>query len=508
MAAPWLNRRGVADADLRLTRRDLVALAGVALGGLYGFGVQRARAQTPSTPIRRYVSRPDLNPPAITITRAASGLDRGAIFLAPFEISAAGQNRPAIPASESRSGPLVVDETGEPIWFLPLGSATAMDFRVQTYRGRSVLTWYEGTVLGPYGGQFVIFDPRYRRIARVSAGRGRHGDLHEFLLTAKGTALITIYYEIPADLTSIGGPVDGRLVTGIVQEIDVASGDVIFEWRSREHVPLDESNMTGVTPAGNVDYFHLNSIAIDRDGHLLLSARHTSAVYKIDRRTGKVIWRLGGTNSDFTFGAGASFGFQHDARRQPDGTITLFDNAAALPGPGVASRAIRLALDMKRKRATLVREYKPSDPRSGWAMGNAQQLPDGGLFVGWGTDGSFTEFGPRGGVRLDGRFAEGDVSYRAFRMPWASRPTGRPAAAVLSNDDGTLTVYVSWNGATEVVRWRVEAGNLADRLTPVATRRRTGFETAIALPATSGYLSVVALDVSGKRLAASELLRV
>ena len=169
-----------------------------------------------------------------------------------------------------------------------------MNVRIQKFRGRRVLTWYEGAVLGPYGGEFVIFDPTYHEIARVRAGNGRHGDLHEFLLTPKGTALITIYNEVTADLTAIGGATDGRLVTGIVQEVDVESGEVIFEWRSREHVALDESFMTQVTPAGNVDYFHLNSIAFDRDGHLLISARHTSAVYKINRRTGKVIWRLGG----------------------------------------------------------------------------------------------------------------------------------------------------------------------------------------------------------------------
>ena len=484
-----------------------MALAGGAVCGLHALGAPAARAQQAPVPARGYHSRPDLNPPAITITRSASRTEPGTIFLAPFQISAASGTQPAVPASESTSGPLVVDDTGEPIWFLPLGSSTAMDFRVQTFRGRPVLTWYEGTVLGPYGGEFVIYDPTYHRIARVTAGRGRHGDLHEFLLTAKGTALVTIYYEIPADLTSIAGPADGRLVTGIVQELDVASGDVLFEWRSREHVPLDESYMTAVTPAGNVDYFHLNSIAVDRDGDLLVSARHTSTVYKITRRTGEILWRLGGKNSDFTFGPGASFSFQHDARRQSDGTITLFDNAGALPGPGVASRVVRLALDLKKKRATLVREYKPSDARAGWAMGNAQQLPDGGLFVGWGTDGSFSEFGPAGRLRFDARFADGSVTYRAFRWPWVARPTGRPALAAVHNDDGTTTAYVSWNGATEVARWRVETGERPDALRPVATKPRTGFETAITVPAPSGYLSVVALDAAGKRLGAAEPIR-
>lgn len=490
----------------RITRRKLIALGGAACASLAGLRIPTAwAAPAPaSATATGYVSRPDLSPPTITVSVPAQGTQPGAIFLAPFDISAAASGgSQSIPASESRSGPLVVDDRGEPIWFLPFGSKAAMNVRVQKYRGRPVLTWYEGTVLGPYGGEFVVFDPTYHEVARVRAGNGRHGDLHEFLLTSRGTALITIYNEVTADLASVGGPSDGRLVTGIVQEVDVATGKVVFEWRSRQHVGLDESFMTQVTPAGNVDYFHLNSVAVDRDGHLLVSARHTSAVYKVNRRTGKVIWRLGGKRSDFSIAPGATFSFQHDVRRHADGTITIFDNNGSLPGPDVASRAIRIRLDSRTRRATLVRAYAPADPRAGWAMGNVQQLADGGLFVGWGTDGSFSEFARDGRLRFDARFADGSVTYRAFRWSWVARPTGRPAAAVVRNDDGTMTVYVSWNGATEVVRWRVESGPSADALQPATTRRRTGFETAIPLPATIGYVSVVALDAKGKPLGAT-----
>ena len=483
-----------------MTRGRLLALGGTALVGLAGLRVSSAQAHPFDVATQGYVSRPDLKPPAITVAVPAARADPGLVFLAPFDISAASGSPPSVPASESRSGPLVVDDRGEPVWFLPFGSKTAMDFRVQKYRGRRVLTWYEGTVLGPYGGSYVVFDPTYHEVARVQAGNGRHGDLHEFLLTSKGTALITIYNEIAADLTSIGGPAQGRLVTGIVQEIDVASGTVLFEWRSRDHVPLGESVMTGVTPAGNVDYFHLNSVALDRDGHLLVSARHTSTVYKVHRRTGKVLWRLGGKRSDFTFGPKAAFAYQHDVRRRPDGTLTIFDNGGALPDTGTSSRGIRIALDMRARHATLVREYLPSDRRDGWAMGNVQQLADGGVLVGWGTDGSWSEFDAKGRLRYDARFADGDVSYRAFRWTWAARPTGRPATAVIRNGDGTMTVFASWNGATEVARWGVETGLSQSLLSRATTHERTGFETAITLPATSGYVSVVALDSAGKAL--------
>ena len=479
---------------VRLTRRSFVALAGAGWAALSGLRLPTARAASATTDA--YVSRPDLNPPAISFDFPADGASPGLIFVAPFDITAAQGAYQSTPNSKSHSGPLVVDDSGEPVWFLPLGSTTAMDVRLQTYQGRTVLTWYEGTVLGAEGGSWVIFDPTFHEIATVKAGRGRHGDLHDLQLTPEGTALITIYREIAT-------PAVPRLVTGIVQEIDVSTGRVLFEWRSNEHVGLDESFMPQVAQAGNVDYFHLNSIDVDTDGNLLLSARNTSTIYKVDRKSGRVLWRLGGKKSDFAVDPAASFAFQHDVRRRPDGTITIFDNNAAAPGAQTLSRGLRISLDMKKRRASLVREYLAPAPRTTWAMGNVQQLDDGGVFIGWGTDGSFTELGPDGSVRLDARFADGSVSYRAFRFDLQAAPKGRPATEIAPAADGTLTMYVSWNGATQVANWQLLAGATAGTLEPVKTVARTGFETAIPLPVTGGVVSVVALDAHGKKLRAA-----
>jgi hypothetical protein len=486
----------VAFEDVRVTRQGFIALSGAAFAALAGVRLPAAKAARGGAMVNGYVSRPDLNPPAISFDFAADGTSPGLIFVAPFDITAASGAYQSTPNSRSHAGPLVIDDSGEPVWFLPLGSTTAMDVRLQQYRGRTVLTWYEGTVLGAEGGSWVIFDPTYHEVARVQAGKGRHGDLHDLQLTPEGTALITIYREIAT-------PAVPRLVTGIVQEVDVATGRVLFEWRSNEHVGLDESFMPQVAPAGNVDYFHLNSIDVDSDGNLLLSARNTSAVYKVDRKSGEVLWRLGGKKSDFAVDPAASFAFQHDVRRRPDGTITMFDNNAAVPGAQTLSRGMRIKLDLKTKRASLVSEYSAPAARTTWAMGNVQQLDDGGVFIGWGTDGSFTELGPDGSVRLDARFADGSVSYRAFRLDLDAQPKGRPATLVVRNQDGSLTLYVSWNGATGVAKWQLLAGPSADRMKPVTTVRRTGFETAISIPATSGYVSVVALDAHGKQLRAA-----
>jgi Arylsulfotransferase (ASST) len=441
----------------------------------------------------------------VTIVTPAKRTAPGYLLLAPFDITGTAP-------STNQHGPLIVDNTGQPVWFHPLGKLSAMDLRVQSYLGKPVLTWYEGQVLGPYGGSFVIADRTYRQLIRVRAGHGYRADLHELLITSRGTALISIYNQVQADLSEVGGPPDGQVVEGIVQELELPSGRVLFEWHSLDHVAVEESFQTELTRAGNVDYFHLNSIAVDRGGDLLVSARNTSAVYKVDRTSGEVLWRLGGKRSDFQVEPDASYSFQHDARAHADGTITIFDNAAAEPpteATGLTtSRPIRIALDTDAMTARLVDLLVPPDPRLAWAMGNMQQLPDGGSLVGWGTAGPFTEFTPTGEVRLDGRFADGSVTYRAYRFPWLGHPAGKPAIAVRRKAGGTIAVYVSWNGATEVARWQVRAGPAPNRLAPLRTSRRTGFETAITVRSPSGYVAVAALGSFGHELGRSRAIRV
>lgn len=493
-------------ADVRVTRRGFVALAGAAgaaLAGVRAPAALGALVEPAAATIHSYVSRPDLHPPVVSFGVPANGTAPGYLFLAPFDIGAATSAYQSTPDNLSHSGPLVVDDGGEPVWFLPLGSTTAMGLQVQRYQGRRVLTWYEGQVLGPEGGSFYVYDLTYHQVAHVKAGHGRKGDLHDFVITPDDTALITIYGQIAADLTSIGGPADGKLVTGIVQEIDIATGRVLFEWRSQEHVGVEETYLPQESEAGNVDYFHLNSIDVDSDGNLLISGRNTSAVYKVDRRTGEVLWRLGGKKSDFLVAPAASFAFQHDVRRRPDGTITIFDNNASAPKATTYSRGLRIRLDLKRRRASYVAEYLAPAPRTTWAMGNVQQLGDGGVMVGWGTAGSFTEIGPDGLIRLDASFADGSVSYRTFRFELDARPAGRPATEVVANADGSLTLYVSWNGATQVASWQLMAGPDAGAMRPAVTVPRAGFETAIPLPVRSGAVSVVALDAHGKQLRAA-----
>ena len=478
-----------------LSRREFLASA-VALAAGAKLAPS-ARAAPALVAPHRFVSRPDLRPPVVAVNTASETASAGHIFIAPFQIT--GKAGPGY-------GALIVDGLGQPIWFKPESTKTAIGLRVQKYKGKPVITWYEGDVLGGYGGDFIVADQSYREIARVTAGHGEHGDLHEFLLTSRGTALITIYSNIPFDLTSVGGSANGQLTEGVIQEIDVASGKVLTEWRSAAHVGLDESYLPSVK-ADVADYFHLNSVGVDTDGHLLVSARHTCAVYKLDRKTGAVLWRLGGKRSDFTIVPGAEFSFQHDVRRHADGTVTIFDNNAAAPTATTHSRPMRLALDMGAMSARLVVEYQPETPRTTWAMGNLEQLPDGGAFVGWGTAGAFTEFAPDGTVRFDATLADGSVTYRAFRAPWVGRPAERPKVAI-TRDTGGAVAHVSWNGATEVAKWRADMGARQGALRPVATVHRTGFETTVPVGSRHGYLALTALDAAGKALGTSALHRV
>ena len=440
-------------------------------------------------------SRPDLSPPAVEVAKNDhERLAPGYIFLSPDK-GEAGQG-----------GTLIVDDRGQVVWFRPLlTSGRAHNFQVQTYRGEPVLTWAESP------GQHVILDRSYGEVARFPAGNGYTGEHHEFLISPQDTALITIYNVVPQDLSSFGGTKDGVAVQGIVQELNIETGEVLFEWRSLDHVALDESYAKPGEDKDypGLDYFHINSIDVDHDGNLLVSARKTSAVYKIDRKTGEIIWRLGGKKSDFEMGPGTRFAYQHDARRLPDGTITIFDNGATVfengsPKAVEESRAIVLDLDEERMSATLVREYTHPDKMHANASGNMQTLPNTNVFIGWGRALAFSEFSKDGELLFDARLPTGNKSYKAFRFPWSAHRNDRPAAVAERISEDEVRVYASWNGATEVATWEVLAGPRPDQLESLASAPRNGFETGIPVRTSKPYLALRAKGRSGSVLGTTE----
>jgi hypothetical protein len=374
-----------------------------------------------------------------------------------------------------------------------------MNFRAQTYKGETVLTWWEGLHTGHGQGEYVILDGSYREITRVRAGNGYEGDHHEFFITPEDTALITIYNKVPGDSIPTGDPVDANVLDGIVQELDIETGEVLFEWHSLEHVGLDEAYTKPY------DYFHINSIDVYDENHLLISSRNTCAVYKIDRKTGEVAWRLGGKKSDFEMGPGTVTAFQHDARHRPEGTVTIFDNGYV--NKAEQSRGIMVEVDEDAMSAKLAREYTYPDKLLCETQGNVQVLPNGNVFVGWGSEPVYSEFDDNGRLLFSAAFPTESESYRAFRLPWSGQPADDPAifAELVAHDK--VKIYASWNGATEVTTWLVLAGSAPDQLEPLASAPHQGFETVITVRTTESYVGLEAVNSSGKVLGTTNAIK-
>jgi hypothetical protein len=477
---------GVAAAYDRRELMRRAAASGVVLGAaLSPQWLGSALAADGPPTVRRFRTRPDLVPPDVRVLQRHEGRAPGHLFLAPN-------------SGPGHRGPLLLGDDAEPFWIRNSRPFVAMNFRAGVYRGEPVLTWWEGKSTRGLGhGTHVIVDSSYRELLRLPAGNGRPSDLHEFVLTPHGTALVTAWELSGGDLSAVGGPASGPVIGGVVQELDLPSGRVLFEWRSLDHVAIGESHEPYV-PQGAYDYFHINSIELDHDGNYLVSARNTWTVYKIDRGSGDVMWRLGGKKSDFAMGPGTVFAWQHDARRHgsDDYHLSLFDDGA-LPAVEPQSKALILALDLKGMRATVHRRYTHYPSVLAWALGSCQALPNGNVLVGWGTAPYVTEYASDGKVLLDLRLPRGGENYRALRLPWTGHPR-QPPDIVVRFIEGRHLIDASWNGATEVAAWQVGSG----------TYPRTGFETEIVAPFGSKHVAVTPLDRHGKPLHAGTVVRV
>jgi hypothetical protein len=481
----------------RLSRRQLL-VTGVG-ASLSAAGLASARALTHShrpaviefapraAAPPSFHSRPDLRIPSLAVTKTSDAVAPGLLLLAPY-------NAP-LPA---QAGALIADNSGQVVWQQPLANLVTTDFRVQSLRGASVLTWWQGVIKYGHGvGSYVIADASYKPIARVGAGNGHQGDLHEFILTDRGTALLTSYAIVSRDLRAAGGPANGTIQDAIVQEIDIASGKVLLEWHSLDHIPITDSYWLPV--GADWDYVHINSIDVDHDQNLLVSARNTHTIYKIDRHSGQIIWRLGGKHSNFALTPAAQFAWQHDARRQPNGLISVFDNGDKV------SRAIMLSVDERRRDVDLARAYTHPGNLFANSQGNVQTLPNGNVLVGWGAQPYVSEFTAKGELIFDSQLARNYISYRAYRVPWFGQGPGAPAVAARRAGSRTV-VFASWNGDTRVRHWTVLAG--ASGSTVAGRAPRSGFETVIPVAGSLTQLRVQAGDERGRALATSAVLKV
>jgi hypothetical protein len=462
-----------------------------------------SQKQFPNNPgdsraVQHYSSAPGITPSTVRITTPAkSGASPGDLFLAPYQ----GMGSP---------GPMITEQNGNLVWFHPIPAGdSATNFQVLQYEGKPALAWWQGRILevGFGQGEDVLYNSSYQHIATIFAGNGYHADLHETRITPQGIAWIDMFDPIHMNLTSAGGEASGVLTDSVVQEIDIKTGLVMWEWHALGHVALSESNNPAPKASYPWDYVHINSIDPGPAGDVLLSARSTWTLYDVDIHTGGFRWRLGGSHSSFRLSSGTRFYWQHDAEWQPGGLISVFDNGSD-PPKEKQSRGLLLDPNLVTHTVSLVRQFtNPTKTLLAESQGNTLNLSTGEntaghWLMGYGGLPNFTEYDASGHVLLDGTLGKNVQSFRTYLSPWSAQAPGVPAVAVNGS-----SVAVSWNGATNVASWRVLGGSSASALTPVASGARTGFQTAISVPTSAAYVAVQALDPSGAVLGTSHTIK-
>jgi hypothetical protein len=446
-----------------------------------------------------FYTMPGLQAPVLTVT-------------VPDHDPAAGDILTTNGPGPGQYGPLIYTPQGRLVWFEKLvGGEAAEDLNEQTYEGRRVLTWWKGKVLslGFGQGEDIVTSSSYQTMARIPGGNGLHADLHEFQIAPHDIAYITAYNPIRCNLQAVKGSAGGAIVDTAIQEIDLRTGLVRWEWHSLDHVGASESEVETPNGASPWDYFHLNSIDPQPDGNLFISARSTWAGYQLQAGSGKVLWRLGGNDSSFRMGPGTRTAWQHDGRVIADGQVSFFDDGSNPPIHS-QSRGIRIALDLKTHEARLVSSYThPGAPLLSPSQGNMQTLPDGDAVVGYGGVPAISEYAAGGVLLLDAHLPLDMSFYRAFRFPWHGQPSSPPAVLADLNNTGEETiVHASWNGATEVSSWRVLASSASSgALTARATIPDGGFESSTTLPRKYARVAVQALDSTGRPLGISSTVQ-
>ncbi len=409
-------------------------------------------------------------------------------------------------------GPLIYTPQGRLVWFDRLQAGeTAENLSEQTYDGQRDLTWWKGRVLelGFGQGEDIVMNSSYQTVARVAGGNGLRADLHDFRIAPDDIAYTTAFNPIRCDLAALKGARGGTIIDTAVQEIDMRTGLVRWEWHSLDHIAASESETETPTTATPWDWFHLNSIDVEPDGDLFISARSTWAGYQLEGGSGRILWRLGGLKSSFKMGPGTETAWQHDGRILANGEVTFFDDGSN-PPIHQQSRGVRISLDFKTHEARLVAAFTHADPPLlAASQGDMQTLADGNTVIGYGGVPAISEYAPDGTLLFDADLPYDMAFYRAFRFPWSGRPLTPPAVVASLNDTSEETiVHASWNGATGVAAWRVLAGKQSGPLLVRATIPANDFESSTTLPARFARVAVQPLDAAHHVLGTSHTVQV
>jgi arylsulfotransferase ASST len=456
--------------------------------------------------LEHFKSQPELRPPKIKVKTADPSLE-GDFFLDPLPsptIHVGAKQLEFEPVGPN--GLMILDPQGRLLWWDQLPSeVVGANLQRVTYEGQPAIAWWQGRVTdAAYGvGEGIIANSSYEPIAHVSAGNGLPTDIHELNITPQRQAFLDAYELECLPVCDAEHP---PTIDAVVQEIDIHTGLVMWEWHAMGHIALSE---TEVPPNGGVwDPYHVNSIQPLPEHRLLISLRDTSGVYELDQNTGAILWQIAGKASSFARRRHTTFHFQHDARLEGNGLdiLSVFADEA---GPPVYGNSRGLRLRIAGGTVKLMRQYLRPTLTIAVSEGSTQVMRHGEAVVGFGSAPFFSEFAKngegekRGRLLFDAELPRGDGSYRVLRFPWDATPTTSPALAAERTSPSEVALYASWNGATAVASWEVLAGESAETLAPVDTAGWAGFETAIDVTSTDGVFEVRALDKNGKVLSVS-----
>ncbi len=328
----------------------------------------------------------------------------GFLFFSPFQFP---------PSSPTYN--IITDNYGIPVYYKKMYRGRIMDFKKQE---TGVLSYHEA---GPE--QFYIMDSSYNIIDTVEMQNGYTTNEHDLIILSNGNYLLQSYDYVKVRMDTIvaGGDSNATVIADVIQELD-KNRNVLFQWRSLDHIPITEATKDIDLKQATIDYIHVNTLEPTIDGNLLISGRHLDEVVKISRETGNIIWRLGGINSkgnEFTFtNDPVTFSHQHDARMLSNGNITLFDNGN-LHSPQF-SRAAEYHLDDVNKTAELVWEFRNTPSTYDYFMGSVRRLSNQNTIIGWGSGYSpaISEVNYDGTIELQISFPSTIINYRAFKFPW------------------------------------------------------------------------------------------
>lgn len=419
--------------------------------------------------------------------------------------------------------------------------------------------------LKPISDDCTQFNSNYESVWNVTAHGLKYADAHDLFLTPQCTAVITVMEPREYDLTEFGIET-GWIMESYIQEIDLVTGELLFQWQASDHVDIKDTFWTlditgdrgdsGSKITQSWDFFHINSVEKDWRGNYLISSRHLHSLLYVDGKTGMIHWTLGGRQNQFndlSGGKATDIAWQHHARwaNAELTAISVFDDRNCrfvhttlvrllrenthashryIKSSDPVSRGVVIGLDYMTMTANVEADFHATSNIQSFRKGGMHYLENGNAVLGYGNEPGFTEFAHNGTVLWDVRFGpilkDRDTAdnYRSLKVNWTGNPTWSPKIAAgipldfkdkihkvhIDPDTTKDTAYFSWNGATKVAKWAVLASNDSPRLMSMAHMwcevAKAGFETSVFVGNEARYIRAVAISGSDEVLGATPVL--